>query len=62
MNALLLQTNNFPLVPFLLIILASGIGFYFLMVRSWKVLDEQTAPPPELLKAGECLQIQAFER
>ncbi len=62
MNELFLLTNNFPLVPFLLLILAVGIGFYFLMFKSWKVLDEQTAPPPELLKASECLKIQALER
>ena len=62
MNALFLLINDFPLFPFLIFVLAGGIGIYLLMLKSSKLLDEHTTPPPELTKAGECLQIQALER
>ena len=62
MNALFLLINDFPLVPFFIFALAGGVGIYLLMVISRKILDEHTAPPPELTKAGDCLKIQALER
>jgi hypothetical protein len=49
MNALFLLINDFPIVLFLVFVLAGGTGFYLLMIKFWKLSDEIATPPPELL-------------